>query len=110
MGEDVEEVVVEDLEGEFDEVEEDDSEQPNANGTTEPIAPNVQPKAGDEGTSSAQTGQAAPMGPNGAMPQAVLSKVQDEGLKNLMISWYYAGYYTGLYEGQQKAYAEMGRG
>ena len=29
--------------------------------------------------------------------------VQDEALKNLMMSWYYAGYYTGLYEGQQQA-------
>jgi hypothetical protein len=28
--------------------------------------------------------------------------VQDENLKNMMMSWYYAGYYTGLYEGQQK--------
>ena len=36
-----------------------------------------------------------------------LSTVQDEGLKNLMMSWYYAGYYTGLLEGQQKAYASM---
>ncbi|PIG80698.1 hypothetical protein AARAC_008834 [Aspergillus arachidicola] len=45
-------------------------------------------------------------GPNllgAAMPQAMLSQVQDEGLKNLMMSWYFAGYYTGLYEGQQKA-------
>lgn len=24
-----------------------------------------------------------------------------------MMSWYYAGYYTGLHEGQQKAYAAM---
>ena len=24
-----------------------------------------------------------------------------------MMSWYYAGYYTGLLEGQQKAYASM---
>jgi hypothetical protein len=32
----------------------------------------------------------------------VLNAVQDEGLKNLLISWYYAGYYTGLYEGQQQ--------
>lgn len=32
---------------------------------------------------------------------------QDESMKNLMMSWYYAGYYTGLAEGQQKAYAEM---
>jgi hypothetical protein len=36
--------------------------------------------------------------------------VQDEGLKNLMVSWYYAGYYTGLLEGQQKAYASMQEG
>ncbi|KAF7618418.1 hypothetical protein F9C07_5094 [Aspergillus flavus] len=45
-------------------------------------------------------------GPNllgAAMPQAMLSQVQDEGLKNLMMSWYFAGYYTGLYEGQQRA-------
>lgn len=27
--------------------------------------------------------------------------VQDETLKNIMISWYYAGYYTGLHAGQQ---------
>ncbi|KAL8778122.1 MAG: hypothetical protein Q9213_007565 [Squamulea squamosa] len=26
---------------------------------------------------------------------------QDEGLKNLMMSWYYAGYYTGLYESRK---------
>ena len=31
-----------------------------------------------------------------------LSPVQDEGLKRLLMSWYYAGYYTGLYEGQQQ--------
>lgn len=30
-------------------------------------------------------------------------KVQDENLKNLMMAWYYAGYYTGLHEGQQTA-------
>jgi len=29
--------------------------------------------------------------------------VHDENLKNLLMSWYYAGYYTGLYEGQQGA-------
>jgi hypothetical protein len=27
--------------------------------------------------------------------------VQDENMKNLMMSWYYAGYYTGLVAGQQ---------
>ncbi|KAK2861379.1 hypothetical protein FQN49_004252 [Arthroderma sp. PD_2] len=44
-----------------------------------------------------------------SMPQMVIngapnpSSIQDEGLKNLMMSWYFAGYYTGLYEGQQRA-------
>lgn len=27
--------------------------------------------------------------------------VQDPALKNLMMAWYFAGYYTGLYEGQR---------
>lgn len=31
-----------------------------------------------------------------------ISSVKDETLKNLMMSWYYAGYYSGLYEGQQQ--------
>jgi hypothetical protein len=35
---------------------------------------------------------------------------QDENIKNIMMSWYYAGYYTGLYDGQQKAYASMQEG
>lgn len=30
------------------------------------------------------------------------SAVQDENLRNVMMSWYYAGYYTGLYAGQNK--------
>ncbi|KAB8075600.1 hypothetical protein BDV29DRAFT_171746 [Aspergillus leporis] len=50
---------------------------------------------------ASQTAGPGPMG--AAMPQAVISQVQDEGLKNLMMSWYYAGYYTGVYEGQQRA-------
>ncbi|KAI4223542.1 MAG: hypothetical protein LQ349_007411 [Xanthoria aureola] len=29
--------------------------------------------------------------------------VEDDGLKNLMMSWYYAGYYTGLYEGRKQS-------
>ncbi|KAL8767670.1 MAG: hypothetical protein Q9194_005923 [Teloschistes cf. exilis] len=32
-------------------------------------------------------------------------KVKDQDLKNVMISWYYAGYYTGLYEGQKNSSA-----
>ncbi|OAF59632.1 hypothetical protein VC83_03988 [Pseudogymnoascus destructans] len=44
------------------------------------------------GTSSAQP----------PLPQHLIGAVGDENLKNLLMSWYYAGYYTGLYEGQQK--------
>ncbi|KAJ5320430.1 hypothetical protein N7508_000713 [Penicillium antarcticum] len=40
------------------------------------------------------------------MPHPAMANVQDEALKNLMMSWYYAGYYTGVYEGQQKATRE----
>ncbi|CAD6579232.1 MAG: hypothetical protein ASARMPREDX12_009100 [Alectoria sarmentosa] len=36
------------------------------------------------------------------MPNVVINGVKNEALKNLMMSWYYAGYYTGLYEGQQQ--------
>ncbi|KAJ5882115.1 uncharacterized protein N7529_000787 [Penicillium soppii] len=39
----------------------------------------------------------------GAMPHPVMANIKDEALKNLMMSWYYAGYYTGLHEGQQQA-------
>lgn len=45
--------------------------------------------------------------PKHAKSLTAFGLVQDENVKNLMMSWYYAGYYTGLYEGQQKAYAAM---
>ncbi|KAH7356662.1 hypothetical protein BKA65DRAFT_211789 [Rhexocercosporidium sp. MPI-PUGE-AT-0058] len=38
-----------------------------------------------------------------ALPQPLIGQVHDEGLKNLLMSWYYAGYYTGLHEGKQAA-------
>ncbi|KAG9663085.1 hypothetical protein KCU95_g19085, partial [Aureobasidium melanogenum] len=41
--------------------------------------------------------------------QVLLDSVQDENLKALMTSWYFAGYYTGLYEGQRKAQAAQER-
>ncbi|QSS51558.1 SMN domain-containing protein [Histoplasma capsulatum var. duboisii H88] len=40
------------------------------------------------------------------MPQLVSqgddASSADKALKNLMMAWYFAGYYTGLYEGQQR--------
>ncbi|PVH84384.1 hypothetical protein DL98DRAFT_512288 [Cadophora sp. DSE1049] len=38
-----------------------------------------------------------------ALPQHLIGQVHDEDLKNLLMSWYHAGYYTGLYEGKQSA-------
>ena len=31
----------------------------------------------------------------------------NEQLKNMMTAWYYAGYYTGFFEGQSKAWTDM---
>ncbi|KAK1775592.1 hypothetical protein QBC45DRAFT_396021 [Copromyces sp. CBS 386.78] len=66
-----------------------------------------------------QNGQqpAAPAGPTtttaaslpGPGPQLMLGSVQDEELKKLLMSWYYAGYYTGLYDGKQKAMQEQAK-
>ncbi|EPQ65806.1 BgtA-20143 [Blumeria graminis f. sp. tritici] len=39
------------------------------------------------------------------LPRMLVGQVHDEGLKNLLMSWYYAGYYTGLYEGQHESKA-----
>lgn len=36
------------------------------------------------------------------LPPHLVGSVHDEGVKNLLMSWYYAGYYTGLYEGEKK--------
>ncbi|KAJ6000323.1 hypothetical protein N7481_000732 [Penicillium waksmanii] len=61
-------------------------------------------KPADAGPTSAMAPNPAPLaGPTMPMPEAVMTNVQDENLKRLMMSWYFAGYYTGLYEGQQKA-------
>ncbi|MCJ1336816.1 hypothetical protein MMC09_002094 [Bachmanniomyces sp. S44760] len=42
-----------------------------------------------------------------AFPQSLtVGSTQDESLKNLMMSWYWAGYYTGHHEGLQQALRE----
>ncbi|KAL1849032.1 hypothetical protein Plec18167_006811 [Paecilomyces lecythidis] len=58
---------------------------------------NAQPSQGRED----QGMNPIPSGPN-AMPE-ILLQGQDESLKNLIMAWYYAGYYTGLHEGQRRA-------
>lgn len=42
-----------------------------------------------------------PSAPNSEL--LTVFEVHDEGVKNLMMSWYYAGYYTGLYEGRKQS-------
>ncbi|KAL9607051.1 MAG: hypothetical protein Q9167_007995 [Letrouitia subvulpina] len=41
------------------------------------------------------------------LSQAIVDSVPDESLKNLMMSWYYAGYYTGFHEGKKQAENSM---
>ncbi|KAH8157702.1 hypothetical protein CIB48_g10551 [Xylaria polymorpha] len=41
-------------------------------------------------------------------PPALLSTIRNEGLKQLLMSWYYAGYYTGYYEGQHDSPRHQG--
>ncbi|EGD93947.1 hypothetical protein TESG_01476 [Trichophyton tonsurans CBS 112818] len=75
----------------------------------------VEDEAAPELTAEAEKADTvAPASANLAnMPQLVLNgapnppNIQDEGLKNLMMSWYFAGYYTGLYEGQRQAAAKQ---
>ncbi|KAL8725815.1 MAG: hypothetical protein Q9181_006270, partial [Wetmoreana brouardii] len=52
--------------------------------------------------------ESAPAPP--AMPGVLINSVQDEDLKNLMMSWYYAGYCTGLYEGDKMGASYMSGG
>ncbi|KAI1107343.1 hypothetical protein F4804DRAFT_196778 [Jackrogersella minutella] len=60
----------------------------------------------EDGTSNIQ--HSHPLGGTPG-PPGLLGSVQDEGLKRLLMSWYYAGYYTGLYEGQQSERSQQGR-
>ncbi|KAI0205469.1 hypothetical protein F4808DRAFT_455698 [Astrocystis sublimbata] len=51
-------------------------------------------------TGNVTTQQSLPRASGPPTPAGLLGTIQDEGLKRLLMSWYYAGYYTGLYEGQ----------
>ncbi|KAL8668932.1 MAG: hypothetical protein Q9168_006458 [Polycauliona sp. 1 TL-2023] len=67
--------------------------EPNAQKIPEPSAlPAILMNGGETQHAARSIANALLMGTEG----------QDEGLKNLMMSWYYAGYYTGLHEGRQQ--------
>ncbi|KAF7186738.1 hypothetical protein HII31_11970 [Pseudocercospora fuligena] len=91
-------------------------------GETATSAPNIGPGSASVAQPSTSNLPSAPPG-LASLPQTLLSSskymshdisacadtfpAQNDDLKNIMMSWYYAGYYTGLYEGQQKAWASM---
>ncbi|KAL4809126.1 hypothetical protein BDV18DRAFT_94895 [Aspergillus unguis] len=78
--------------------------EPSAVETNGPETTNVS-EARQDIAAAAEVEPAAAAGPaQPPMPMA-FPQVQDEGLKNVMMAWYYAGYYTALYEEQQRANA-----
>ncbi|KAL1977967.1 hypothetical protein VTN31DRAFT_826 [Thermomyces dupontii] len=66
---------------------------------TAPTGDQVADEPGEQPDTSAQAQAAGATVAN--VPEAMLGHVQDPALKNLMMAWYFAGYYTGLYEGQR---------
>ncbi|KAL2816112.1 hypothetical protein BJX63DRAFT_430404 [Aspergillus granulosus] len=62
-----------------------------ANGSTQPL---------DQPGKDKSTAWSAPHA--SGIPHPGFPQDQDDGLKNLMMAWYYAGYYTALYEEQQR--------
>jgi hypothetical protein len=91
--------------------------QPNSSTVNESTPPsNATCKSSDPLTAALTTTQTIPQTLlNGGKSAFLISQgyflltkiVQDESLRNLMMSWYYAGYYTGYHEGQQKAKTEL---
>nr|OQO24481.1 hypothetical protein B0A51_07211 [Rachicladosporium sp. CCFEE 5018] len=76
----------------------------SSSSTTTEVKPQPELAVKDEVTEVAAAVPSASIGA-ATVPQHLMNSVQDEGLKNLMMSWYYAGYYTGLYEGKQQGLA-----
>ncbi|KAJ0124898.1 hypothetical protein J7T55_006241 [Diaporthe amygdali] len=73
----------------------------NGNATKDGMNDGVASGAGSGDRHAGESHGQDSAGGNMAPPQVLLGAVQDEGLKRLLMSWYYAGYYTGLYEGKQ---------
>ncbi|KAK4240281.1 hypothetical protein C8A03DRAFT_42157 [Achaetomium macrosporum] len=96
-GEAGEPIAADEEEGEVDEtVPMDESDE-----TSHPTISDAQGSVDAKKADGIQASGAAPMG-----PQMLLGSVQDEELRKLLMSWYYAGYYTGIYEGKQQALRE----
>ncbi|KAI4253180.1 MAG: hypothetical protein L6R42_007683 [Xanthoria sp. 1 TBL-2021] len=65
--------------------------------------PQSVPEASDVPSVLVNGGESADPPVSGEEALLIRAALQDEGLKNLMMSWYYAGYYTGLYEGRKQS-------
>ncbi|KAI9642769.1 hypothetical protein NHQ30_008501 [Ciborinia camelliae] len=65
------------------------------------ISMKTEPKVEEKPTTK-ETESHPPSSKAPTLPPQLIGQVHDENLKNLLMSWYYAGYYTGLYEGQQQ--------
>jgi len=87
-----------------------DRESHGAQGERHADEPEVAPPTAKPPLETENLGGATQASPGGttSMPNALLGEVQDEGLKNLMMAWYFAGYYTGLHEGQLHARPNSG--
>lgn len=92
------EAVAEEDDMEEGEVDEDEYEDGDA-----AAAPAQQEEANTQNAHLPASSRLPSIPPLASVPNMVLTGGGDEALKNLMMSWYYAGYYTGLFEGQQKA-------
>ncbi|KAM7208441.1 hypothetical protein V8F20_001122 [Naviculisporaceae sp. PSN 640] len=74
----------------------------------EPSTPNLDANTSEgdqkqqQGAQSSLPTPVADFGPAAFGPQTVLGTVKDDTLKKMLMSWYYAGYYTGLYEAQRR--------
>ncbi|KAL4929561.1 uncharacterized protein BDV17DRAFT_261220 [Aspergillus undulatus] len=66
-------------------------------------ATHVSQVANDSAQLQQETAAAAGPAQAPVMPYPAFPPGQDEGLKNLMMAWYFAGYYTARYEEQQRA-------
>ncbi|ESZ90264.1 hypothetical protein SBOR_9355 [Sclerotinia borealis F-4128] len=97
MDEDSEEVVEEPLE---DNTTKQSEFEKTDDHTSTKNKPKIEEQPTMKETESHPQSSTAPTAPT--LPPQLIGQVHDENLKNLLMSWYYAGYYTGLYEGQQQ--------
>ena len=96
--------------GEVDEQEDGAGDDDNAEHVNTQANQHPNDKHGVEPTSEHVAAHSASMGtlPTPAGIPQVSPMPQDDTIKNLVMAWYWAGYYSGLYEGQKASQATNG--